>query len=395
MTHGAGWPRLPMMAAARTMAMAMAMATAMATAMAVVRLASAQEPAATTAQAPSACTVDRAIGTTVERAPFLVRGYGMRWNLATDRLAFMEPDASGYYRVVTMRPDGSDRRRLAEGLPQVPTMHQGSPFWHPSGRYVLFVAQKAQWHGPRLFGNPDYEALPGFGRHDDLWLASVDGRQAWKLTDEPNTRDEGVLLPVFAPDGKTVAWSARQPGGKYALIVADFVERPMPHLENRRTYRPGGAAYYEPGSFTSDGRSLLYASDQDTHSFWQSQIYRMDLATGESRRLTTGKAYNEHPVVLGTPGGDWVVYMSTRGVDRFPRRVMLGTDWYAMRPDGSGTKRLTTMNVDRKDNPQNFGDMQVATTVAVSPRGDFVLGDVQDDLARQTGLVRVVRFTCP
>jgi hypothetical protein len=36
----------------------------------------------------------------------------------------------------------------------------------------------------------------------------------------------------------------------------------------------------------------------------------------------------------------------------------------------------------------------VATTVAISPGGDFMLGDVQDNLVRQTGLVRTVRFTC-
>jgi hypothetical protein len=37
----------------------------------------------------------------------------------------------------------------------------------------------------------------------------------------------------------------------------------------------------------------------------------------------------------------------------------------------------------------------VAGTVAVSPAGDFMLGDVQDRLVRQTGLVKLVRFGCP
>lgn len=77
--------------------------------------------------------------------------------------------------------------------------------------------------------------------------------------------------------------------------------------------------------------------------------------------------YNEHPTVVNTPSGDWIVYMSTKGVDRYPLRVLLGADWYAMRTDGSEAKRLTTMNVNRKDNPENAGAMQVAGTVAVSP----------------------------
>jgi hypothetical protein len=66
-----------------------------------------------------------------------------------------------------------------------------------------------------------------------------------------------------------------------------------------------------------------------------------------------------------------------------------------MRSDGRDTKRLTKMNVNRKDNPQNTGNMLVAGTVAVSPAGDFMLGDVQDSLVRQTGLVKLVRFRCP
>ncbi|MFZ1107373.1 MAG: hypothetical protein WAN43_03350 [Rhodomicrobium sp.] len=325
----------------------------------------------------------------------MVHGYGMRWNIATDRLAFMEAGASGYYRVFTMRPDGSDKVDLTAGKTGLPDKHRGSPYWHPSGRYLLFIAQKQEWSSPKLFGNPDYEALPGFGRHDDLWLTTADGSRFWKLTNDANEKDQGILLPVFSPDGKRIAWSARQPGGKYILILADFVESPEPHLENLRQYRPGGLSYYEPGSFTSDSKSLIYTSDQDTHNFWQSQIYRLDLASGESRRLTFGKDYNEHPVVIDTPTGDWIVYMSTRGVDRYPWRFFLGTDWYAVKPDGGGAKRLTTMNVNRKDNPQNAGYMQVATTVAVSPDGGFMLGDVQDSIVKQTGMVRVVRFTCP
>jgi len=203
-------------------------------------------------------------------------------------------------------------------------------------------------------------------------------------------------MPVFAPDGRHIAWSSRQPDKKYVLKVADFMETPEPHVGNVKSYEPGGKAYYETGSFTSDSQSLAYTSDQDTHNFFRSQIYILDLASGKGTRLTTGDDYNEHPVIVNTPGGDWIVYMSTKGVDRFPFqfKLAIGTDWYGMRTDGSGVKRLTTMNVNHKDNPENAGYMQVACTVAVSPSGDFMLGDVQDSVAKQTGMIRIVRFTC-
>ncbi len=345
--------------------------------------------------AAAVCTLDRATGTTIDAKAFLTDGLGTRWNAPTNRIAFMLQNNAGYYRIFTIRPDGSDRQQISQSTPGLPNKHQGAPYWHPSGRFLLIVAQMEAWRSPKMFGNPDYEALPGFGRHDNLWLITADGRHSWQLTHEPNTKDEGDLLPVFSPDGHRIAWSSRLPGGKYTLKVAEFIETPVPHLENVKTYQPGGPAYYEPGSFSTDSRSLTYTSDQDTHSFWSGQIYHLDLATGTGTRLTQGKDYNEHPVVVSTPSGDWIVYMTTHGIIRRPGRLMLGTDWYAMRLDGSGTKRLTTMNSLRKADPENQGLPQVATTVTISPTGDFMLGDVQLSLAKQTGLSRVVRFTCP
>jgi Tol biopolymer transport system component len=341
------------------------------------------------------CTLDRATGTSIEPEPFLQNAWGLRWNRTTDRLAFMQPGDHGYYRLFTAKGDGSDRLRVDASHPEIPEKHQGPPYWHPSGHFLLFTTEKPEWSGRAMFGNPDYEAMPGFGRHNDLWLVRTDGLQSWRLIDDPNTRDEGILVPVFAPDGRHIAWSSRLPGGKYALKVADFAETPQPHLANFRTFQPGGTAYYETGSFSSDSASLLYTSDQDTKSFWHSQIYRLDLVSGQATRLTPGNDYNEHPTVVSTPTGDWVVYMSTKGVDRYPGHFFLGTDWYARRLDGSGEKRLTTMNLRRKDNPENSGEMQVAGAVAVSPSGSVMLGDVQDNLTRQTGFVRRLHLTCP
>ncbi|MBD5656481.1 MAG: PD40 domain-containing protein [Candidatus Eremiobacteraeota bacterium] len=343
---------------------------------------------------PARCSLDRSTGTTIDAALVVSGGYGADWSETTDRIAFMKPDVGGFYRVLTMWPNGNDVRAVDVGLPQIPRKHQGTPMWHPSGRWIMFAAQKRAWTGPTLFGIPDYEALPGFGRHDDLWIAATDGSRAVQLTDEPDTKDQGILIPVFSADGKRVAWSDRQVGGTYELRVADFIQTPVPHLEHIRSYTPGGLAYYETGSFSSDGTRLAYTSDQDTHSFWRSQIYALDLATGKSTRLTTGSDYNEHPVTVSTPSGDWIVYMSSRGVDRYPGHLLLGTDWWAMRDDGSGTKRLTVMNVNRPNNPENDGKMQVAGRVGVTPQADVFLGDVQDSLIKQTGSVKRIRLVC-
>jgi hypothetical protein len=236
-----------------------------------------------------------------------------------------------------------------------------------SGRYLIFTAQKRDWHGGRV----------------------------WQLTNAPNSRNEGVLIPIVAPKGNRVAWAARQPDRTYKIMVADFFGSPRPHLANIRSYEPGGPGYYETGSISSNSRSLFYTSDQDTHSFWQSQIYRLDLATGNSTRLTQGRSYNEHPAAVSTPSGDWVVFMSTQGERRRPLQLRLGTGWWAMRSDGNGLKRLTTMNLARPGDPENIGRTLVAGEVAAGPDGEVLLGDVQDSLVRQTGFVERIQLTCP
>ncbi|HMK89757.1 MAG TPA: hypothetical protein VK446_09020 [Methylocystis sp.] len=345
--------------------------------------------------APAAtCTLDRATKTTLDREPFLRNGWGLLWNVAANRVAYLQPDSKGYYKIFLMRPDGSERRRLTANHPELPDRHEGPVAWRPDGRFLLFAAQKASWSGRRLFGAPDYEALPGFGRHNDLWLIQADGARVWRLTDEPDARDESALAPIFSPDGKKVAWSARQEGGKYALKIADLIVAPEPHLANVRSYQPGGPAYYETGAFSSDGKTLFYASDQDSHSFWRSQIHALDLASGASRRLTQGDDYNEHPRIVKTPSGEWIVYMSTKNVVRRPLRLMLGTDWWAMKADGSAAKRLTTMNGPRENNPEFVEEPLIATGVTTSPAGDYLLGDVQDSLLKQTGFVIGLRLLC-
>jgi hypothetical protein len=342
----------------------------------------------------AACSLDRSVGSTIDAKPVISSGYGSVYSAAAHRIAYTQPDATGYYRVTTMLANGTQSRPLDDGSRTIPRKHQGTPAWHPSGRWLMFTAQKATWSGRALFGIPDYEALPGYGRHNDLWIASPDGRNARQLTNDPDTRDQGVLIPVISRDGKRVAWSARQPGGTYALRVAAFVLLPVPHLERVRTYRPGGAAYYETGAFTSDGNGLTYTSDQDTHSFWRSQIYVLNLSTGAGKRLTTGNDYDEHPVIVPTPSGDWIVYMSTHGVDRRPGHLLLGTDWYAMRLDGTGTKRLTRMNENAPDDPENTGAMQVAGRVSPGQAPDVLFGDVQDSLVKQTGSTKRIRLVC-
>ena len=54
-------------------------------------------------------------------------------------------------------------------------------------------------------------------------------------------------------------------------------------------------AFNETGGFSADSSSLVVISDFGTHNFWSNQIYRYDLNSGATTRLTRGNSYNEHP----------------------------------------------------------------------------------------------------
>ena len=56
------------------------------------------------------CSLDLATDTTIDAQPLLKTGLWSEMEpRATNRVAFMQPDASGYYRIYTMNPDGSDQ----------------------------------------------------------------------------------------------------------------------------------------------------------------------------------------------------------------------------------------------------------------------------------------------
>src|SRR4051794_246063 len=139
-------------------------------------------------------------GTLPTRQPIAVvtlvpSGGRVDWSGTTNRIAFDRLDAGGYYRVYTMRPDGSDQRCLTCSTPvPLPRRHQGNPAWHPSGAYLVIQAEKASHWGIT------FSATPGLGYYNDLWVVSVDGLRAWQITNVSG-RNQGVLHPHFSNDG--------------------------------------------------------------------------------------------------------------------------------------------------------------------------------------------------
>jgi Tol biopolymer transport system component len=327
----------------------------------------------------------------VQSEVFLPDGFGSNWSHVNNRIAFNRADTDGLYHVFTVEPDGSDEERLGASDPSFPQRTTGSPMWHPSGKYLAFVAEK-EVHPGNSVGS-----LPGWGGYSDLWLATADGSQVWQLTDTPTDKNHGTLLPEFSPDGRFLEWTERiqapnplslsQFAGFWIIKIADFIDDPNgPHLTNISTVSPTGDAFNETGGFTADGSGLVFTSNSTTGNFLQSEIFYLDLAGGHLRQLTSQAwVYNEHPRF--TPDAR-VIWMS----DQDQGAARGGTDWWIMNPDGSHKARLTYFNDPSR--PEYAGQRVWATVVPTanwSDDGTFFYGDVELNLI--TGRSEIVRVS--
>jgi len=324
---------------------------------------------------------------------FQQTAFGAAWSKAHDLIAFNAKGTDGRYHIYTAKPDGTNRQQLgvvSTGFPQHTT---GSPVWSPSGQFIAFVAEKPTHPGDSVV------ATPGWGSYSDLWVATADGSRAWQLTDVPTDKDHGTIIPEFSPDGRLLEWTERIASGKvlnpdrfagfWVIKVADFsvAQDGTPSISGIRTVSPPGDAFNETGGFSTDSVSLVFASDFETHNFWKNQIYRLDLASGATTRLTRGDSYNEHPRY--TPDGE-VLWMSNAGN---PSR---GTDWWTMDSDGSNPQRLS--NFDRDGGAAAIGHSPVwATAVETSnwsPDQHYFYGDVETNLLNSDSVIVRASLTC-
>lgn len=314
---------------------------------------------------------------------------GAKWDPASETIAYGRSESSGHFHTYVADADGGHERRVASAAWR-DDRHQFPAAWHPGGEYLAMLVEKNEHERSSV------DATPGYGAYTDYWIVSRDGSRAWKLYDLPAGYDHAITHAAFSSDGRKFVWTERVRAprffdlnlfaGAYVFKVADFVLAPEPHLENVRSFQPGGVEQGgEVESIAADDRTIAFYSTYVTKNLFASRIYTMDIESGAIRELTT-ESFAQAPTF--TPDGRSIVYMTGAGADVFPFQLQ-GADWWIMNVDGSDKRRLTFMNV--RGHAQSVNRFRLAGSISfVSDTAFF--GDV---MTQSLGLVgKIVRVDC-
>jgi dipeptidyl aminopeptidase/acylaminoacyl peptidase len=253
-----------------------------------------------------------------------------------------------------MNADGSRARFLANG---------SNPKWSPDGTRIAYTNTPPATGAPAIPGSPAATGTSGA----QLFIKWMDAEgavtQLTRLTDTPANLE-------WSPDGKSLAFTMLVPakndwridmpatpkGAKwtepprivqklnYRADRQGFVEDGNTHIfvisaDNGGTPRQVTSGAYNHGAprWMPDGRSIVFAGlrTADAEYAWrESDIYRVDVASGEVKQLTTRKGPDQQPTP--SPDGKWIAYT---GYDS-TSDTWVDAKLYVMHADGTGQRLL-------------------------------------------------------
>lgn len=280
-------------------------------------------------------------------APPKLLGKGNRvdWNQARGQFAVDEVGSDGYYDICLR--DAAWRRQGCLQTPADLQKHHGHAVWHPSGKWLVFQAQKQNTPASH-----NLVGMPGRSVNNDLWATDLRGHFR-RLESVPLGLDrnaQGLLFPQFSPDGSRLIWARRDAGGTaspfgvWSIGIADVMIRAdRLQLNNIRYFQPNGEGFYETHPF-EDQCSFLYTYHRAGLGM---DIYRHNLCAETSQRLTPGnpRIWEEHATPL--PDGR-ILWISSGnyGIDqRQSDQWALKSELWLMNRDGSNARQLTYFNV--------------------------------------------------
>lgn len=326
-------------------------------------------------------------------ARFFIEGQNGFYSPSGDVISFCRKGPDGFYDIFTIKPDGTGETCLTSGKPGIPQRNLGGAAWHPSGRYMAFVAEKEEHAGGSGFSHP------GIGLNCDVWLMTSDGNRFWRVTDlktKMNALDgtpvTGVLHPHFSRDGSLISWAERtgpsdspMKWGVWVIRLADFTVDEAtgePRVENVRSFQPGAQRnYLESDDFNLDGSRLLICGNLEPGQPESGMdIYTMDIASGQTTRLTSdGDNWDETGIY--SPDGGQIVWLSSVGYQMKPNNPAYWswgrTDFWLMDSNGDNKRQATFFNKQGTNDYELVGGRRVICQhCSWSPDGKQLLGGV-------------------
>ena len=242
-------------------------------------------------------------------------------------LIVFSSNRSGPWRIWSIRPDGSQMRRVTEGDPEE---HDVDPVFSPDGESILFSSTRGGttgiWRmaadgsslericdGDQAEWSPDGKSIV-FRRDERLFTRRLDSGEEKGVSPEDWPHPSG---PAWSPDGKTVAFACRWNAGNAVFLVDSRGGRPSkvydrkgacePHwspdgtrlvyetethvatigpdgTKNRLVTWFGGVQRY--GCYSPDGKSIVFCQGASERGPWE--LYVTASQGGTPKRLTEG-----------------------------------------------------------------------------------------------------------
>jgi Tol biopolymer transport system component len=335
---------------------------------------------------PSAPPVNGLITTIIAE-----RGGRVDWG-SNGIIAHSRYGTDGYYDLWVMSPDGSEARCLTCDNPNIPQLHNGQPTWQPSGNYIVFQSQDPSL--PHSQKEDYVQTQPGFGKHNNLWATTPDGEHFYQLTHIRENRS--ILHPHFSHDGTKLMWGEKTSfkATDWAIMIADFVTSPEPHLVNVTSYQPLGNVWYETHAFSPDDSRILFTAGTGSGSWSGFNICEMEIASGEVTYLTTDPdTWDEHAHY--SPDGSRIVWASSCGypynttaVEWADVALSLKLDYWIMDADGSNKQRLTYFNKPGHD--EYTGYPVIVADSSWSPDGNKIVATVLCGQGRENTRIVII-----
>jgi hypothetical protein len=263
--------------------------------------------------------------------------------------------SNGYYGIYLANV-GPGNTRLNERCftcanSSLPGKNVAQPAFQPTGKYMLFMAEKAVHAGSSA------NSIPGIGQYNDLWVMTMDGKKAYQLTNTPSTGISAMIEPYFNPKGTEILWASmtspvsingKQEFGYWVIKIAPFIDDTVngPRLDTAhiKTILPGAdSAFNEPYGWSPDGSRIIFASDYNQFWVWDDQIYTMDTNGNNIEQMTsTAHSYPYCEHAFYSTFGQYIVWMTD--LDNNVGSSVGGDDWWIMNSDTTHQQRLTYFN---------------------------------------------------